>query len=1851
MAIEASKQLANMSGVHPQSHVLRDLHFTKALVIPTAPEKIEVQICFRSTRLDEVLWYEFRVYAVSQIGIWHEHCRGRIFAPDLEPDNPQFGKTSPTGTHLADSRNLDASEVYCQLRSSGNSYGPSFACIRGLQMATSRATSQVVIPDIESTMPGGFQQPHVIHPTTLDAILHSSLPLYGLNCALGSVMPIAIEELSVSSQISSTPGDVLEATLELSPSDVRSAFANLAVSAARQNADRQTMLIVSNMQLLGTSELRPSCRLSSDRSDIGYQFLWIPQLELEGKDNRNHDTNLRSEETYNVHDSGGHLSSPYNVPGTLDMDEAASPRSIDVIMAQSCQEFGATLVSVLESEHYNVTATTWALQDADSKAVYLILDDSRHPFLESPTAELFQHVMKMVNSDSIILWVSIHVGSVDVNARADPKSALVSGFARSARAERQQLKFAVFDVQSGVDNDFLAKSRTLSDILDKVLRGSDEMEYVYRDGQVLIPRLLPDLHLNGYLTRAGKPKVHEVPYWNPEDALKLDLDSLRAPRSLNFTKDLTAFELLAPNEVLTQVSAHSLSSRYGDLVAEQSASSMPIVRGFAGTVIAVGSEAQNTIKVGDAILGWHLKGPAFVNVARAVVSSITRMPGNWSQSCAAAMICPLMAGYYSIAEIAKLRQGQSILVHGAISIYGHCAIAIAKVIGAKVYATVSREEERIEIATRFNVPPSHVLFGQRRSLCRQMLKLTGGYGIDVVLNMPCQMLSLDLAGCVTALGVHVRLLHGGAIVEVPIPNVLRQAITFASFDLKTIALNRPEMLAGTLERAVSMVTDWTPPLDYVRNIPLPQLQDFLAEMVLTNHITPENIVFTANAETMVSIPHKVTATSQKGVSSFRSDATYVIAGGLGDLGQKIAALMAKLGAVHIVLLSRRSLIQGDVNSIQGTLRQENPNLKLYSFHCDISERNAVANIIQSLRKLMLPPVRGVIQSATVLHDRVLERITVEDWQVPLQTKLYGTRNLDEAFSSSSLDFFIMLSSLSGVVGTRGQANYAAGNAYQDAFAQCNGRSKTAYIALDLGMIEDSTAYHDKIGKIRARNLLRQGWIPIGSEQFTAILEWIFTAETWQRGSGQYTIGINGSSIHEAEDLTPTTRSPMFSEVRETRENKAVINETPASRRGTPIGNTDTPENALKIIANSISEKVSSLIAVGEADAIQHKPLEDLGLDSLTAIEVKNFVRKEFGATVHASEILDESSLTALSDKIALRSDILRKKFGESLEAAMKNGATENHEAFREKSNNKSNQTSEEDRLPAVPLPTVDDSLDLYLSSARPFLDAKDMERTCQAAQRFKEESAEGLQRRLEIRLQGTGAEGWHYDLQIPGVYLRRRSPILPFGTFYGVHRLTETVHSQVERAAVIAKTAHAFKRKLEANKLGRDYLNEEPLCARSLDWLFNACREPLRTMDMVKKHQSNNYMVVLRRGHAFKVFLEEGAQPVKYTELRDALGEILRIPAGNVPSIATLTADERDSWAELRAAVRDLSVANTTVLDTIEAAAFVICLDDVSPTTPTERCNPLLLGDPGNRWSDKTLQFVVYANGISGYICEHSMLDAASLRQLNDSITTAIIKSKPEIEHQGYVHDHSRILEELKFETNDLLADNIDRIREHVQHSYSPIEFTHHTLRSMGKTFFRSQRVHSKAVIQAVIQLASRINYGRQHPSWETLTMMPFRHGRLDWIQSVSPAMSSFCEAAFVESINISQCAKLLHEAASTHTSAMTRISRGRGFAAHLEALRELAEQEGISLPLFEDPTWSMMSVTSGRKLKTDASEGLNVQEAGFFMPDPESVFVHYDIEESDCRLFVQSTKGQTSRFCRALEKAAEQVRRLLMVS
>ena len=314
------------------------------------------------------------------------------------------------------------------------------------------------------------------------------------------------------------------------------------------------------------------------------------------------------------------------------------------------------------------------------------------------------------------------------------------------------------------------------------------------------------------------------------------------------------------------------------------------------------------------------------------------------------------------------------------------------------------------------------------------------------------------------------------------------------------------------------------------------------------------------------------------------------------------------------------------------------------------------------------------------------------------------------------------------------------------------------------------------------------------------------------------------------------------------------------------------------------------------------------------------------------------------------------------------------------------------------------------------------------------------------------------------------------------------------------------------------------------------------------------------------------------------------------------------------------------------------------------------------------MQFVVCANGVSGYICEHSMLDASSIKQLNSSVTDAILahhsegaslsnavvkddsKSKNDVSNDDVVNRLKGTLIEFRFVMNPVVEDHITRVQMHFKKSHTPVEFMHCQILNFGNKFLRRRRIASRTGYQSVIQLASLLYFGQQHPSWETITKMHFHKGRLDWIQAVSPAMFQFCKAASSPEFSSSEQGKLLREAATVHTKTMARIARGKGFAGHLECLKAVLHADESMPALFEDPTWQMMRVHSPRKIKTDSTEGLRAQEAGFLMPDPESVFVHNEMGQNECLFHVQSTEGRAERFCDMLRQAVKKVRGLLEI-
>ena len=232
MAIEAVRQLVIDSDENaPLDVELQKVAFRKALVIPPAPEKIELQISLRgsSHQMNSITakTWEFTISALSNDGVWYEHCRGLVAAtrPEVRTDgvfahsavkNSLDQETIMSSTGVKAWKELDHHELYQNLRSNGNRYGLHFAAIKRIhQISNARLLTEVEIPDVATIMPAQLQRQHVIHPTTLDAIMHTALPLYTAQEGPASVMPMVIETLQIFCHLANLPGQRFQVQTDL----------------------------------------------------------------------------------------------------------------------------------------------------------------------------------------------------------------------------------------------------------------------------------------------------------------------------------------------------------------------------------------------------------------------------------------------------------------------------------------------------------------------------------------------------------------------------------------------------------------------------------------------------------------------------------------------------------------------------------------------------------------------------------------------------------------------------------------------------------------------------------------------------------------------------------------------------------------------------------------------------------------------------------------------------------------------------------------------------------------------------------------------------------------------------------------------------------------------------------------------------------------------------------------------------------------------------------------------------------------------------------------------------------------------------------------------------------------------------------------------------------------------------------------------------------------------------------------------------------------------------------------------------------------------------------------------------
>ncbi|XP_066521545.1 choline O-acetyltransferase-like [Hoplias malabaricus] len=521
--------------------------------------------------------------------------------------------------------------------------------------------------------------------------------------------------------------------------------------------------------------------------------------------------------------------------------------------------------------------------------------------------------------------------------------------------------------------------------------------------------------------------------------------------------------------------------------------------------------------------------------------------------------------------------------------------------------------------------------------------------------------------------------------------------------------------------------------------------------------------------------------------------------------------------------------------------------------------------------------------------------------------------------------------------------------------------------------------------------------------------------------------------------------------------------------------------------------------------------------------------------------------------------------------------------------------------PKLPVPDLQQTLDTYLRYVKHLVPEPQFQKTKSTVEKFRKPGGTGemLQKKLLERREKT--ENWVNDYWLQDMYLNNRlalpvnsSPVVVFPK----QSFRSRDHS-LSYAARLILGMMEYKAMLDTRTVPVDYARGQQagteLCMEQYYRLFTSYRRPGLKQDSLvtfsssgaNKTQDPGHIIVACKNQFFVLNLMEKSQRLNES---DVLSQLLKISkmADNaedrLPPIGLLTSDGRSEWAQARDALLKDSV-NRESLEVIEQCVCVFCLDEPTGVTPTDSNRALLMlhgGGPdqngANRWYDKSMQFVVGADGVCGVVCEHSPFEGIVLVQCTEYLLNYMSGSPSKVVRSSSVTDLPPP-RRLPWRCSPVVQNMLSSSAEHLYRLVKNLDMEVYTFRGYGKEFIKKQKMSPDAYVQVALQLAFYRCNGKAISTYESASTRRFRQGRVDNIRSASPEALDLAKAMTEERASTQDSEKMdrLKKAIAAQTNYTQMAIMGMGIDNHLLGLRETAKELKMETPdIFTDETYTL---------------------------------------------------------------------------
>jgi zearalenone synthase (highly reducing iterative type I polyketide synthase) len=651
----------------------------------------------------------------------------------------------------------------------------------------------------------------------------------------------------------------------------------------------------------------------------------------------------------------------------------------------------------------------------------------------------------------------------------------------------------------------------------------------------------------------------------------------------------------------------------------------------AGIVRRVGS-AVSKFKIGDKVAMFALGSHRTIRRSRADYCEL--IPDGLSFEEAATVPVVHGTAWYGLVKLARVKKGQSILIHAAAGGVGQAAIQIAKHFGMEIFATVGSEIKRKLLRDEYQIPDDHILNSRDLSFVKGIKRMTGGRGVDVVLNSLSGEALRQTWYCIAPFGhfLEIGIKDILANTELDMRPFLQDA-SFTFFNLKHISEiaveSMAELLAGTWNFQRRGITR---PISPVITYPISEVENAFRLMQTGKHVG--KIALTWSDDAVVPIV-------QGGVRNLELDpnATYMLVGGLGGLGRSLSTMLVDHGARKLCFLSRFGDKSSQAQSLIRDLRKSQIQFQTYA--CDVADEQAVKNAVAQCSQ-ELGTIRGVFQCAMVLRDTLFTNMTYQEWLESTRPKVQGSWNLHEQLKG--LDFFVTLSSFAAIFGNRGQSNYAAAGAYEDALAHYRRAHGLRAVTLDLGIMRDVGVLAEK-GMVET---LREWEEPYGirAHEFHALMERAVAGDINGDLAPQVLTGLatGGSAIAAGINTPFYLEDARFSIMMATGLGKqSDTGKGDSVPTQVLIAQSTSLEEAAGYVTEALVNRVAKILQTSTSEIDSSRFLHSYGIDSLVAIEIVNWALKEIKSSITVFDVMAGIPITTTAAKIAFRSAVLPKE--------------------------------------------------------------------------------------------------------------------------------------------------------------------------------------------------------------------------------------------------------------------------------------------------------------------------------------------------------------------------------------------------------------------------------------------------------------------------------------------------------------------------------------------------------------------------------------------------------------------------------